>query len=263
MEKCNDKQNGGVMTEQTDILAFSPHPDDAELGCAGGLILASDNGLRTAVADLSNGDMSSVGNTARRNCEKEKSAEIMGLDRRFSLGLPDTEIGTDRNHLHTLVDLIRQTRPRIVLAPYLHDRHPDHRAASRLVRDACFFAGVRKLGSGDPHRPERVFYYMLHYLDRSFRPSFVLDISSVWDRKISAIEMYASQFHAPENCFKTALGTPEFIRFNQTKAAWFGAMIGTDFGEPYYTPGPLPLEGFPGLSFSSRSLGKMSHFSIF
>jgi len=249
------------MTDLIDVLAFAPHPDDAELGCAGGLILASDQGLSTAVADLSDGDMSSKGNLTQRNCEKEQAAEIMGLKKRFSLGLPDTAIGSDKNHLNALIDLIRQTRPRIVLAPYRHDRHPDHKAASRLVREACFFAGVRKLGGGTPHRPERICYYMLHYLDQPFIPSFVIDISSVWERKMSAIKVYASQFQEDDG--KTVLGTPEFKCFNQTKAAWFGAMIGAPFGEPYYTVGPLPMMKFPGLSFPCPPPDRMPPFSIY
>ena len=99
------------MTKSIDILAFSPHPDDAELGCAGSLILASGQGLRTAVADLSEGEHASKGTLPQKREEKKKAARIMGLCHRFSLRLPDTAIGTDRDHLLVLVELIRKTRP--------------------------------------------------------------------------------------------------------------------------------------------------------
>ena len=236
------------MSEPLDILAVSPHPDDAELGCAGSLMLATDKGLRIAVADLTEGERSSRGTVEERVQAKKKAGELMGLWARFSLGLPDTEIGTAPTHRLAVIQIIRETRPRIVLSPYLHDRHPDHAAACKLVQDACFFAGVAKVGEGRPHRPERLYYYMLHYLTYPFTPSFVIDISPFWERKLAVLAAYGSQFQLAGDEVKTAISRPEFMRFIEVKAAWFGAMIGVAYGEGFYTPGPVPLTEFPGVT---------------
>src|SRR5438094_231629 len=163
------------MAAPVDILAFSPHPDDAELGCGGSLLLAVDSGLRVAIADLSEGERSSRGAPEQRQKEKRRAADLLGLCERLSVGLPDSAIRTDPGQREPLIQLIRDLRPRIVLAPYWSDRHPDHAAAGKLVREATFYAGVTKVGTGRPYRPQRVFYYMIH---RPFSPSFVVDVST-------------------------------------------------------------------------------------
>ena len=246
-----------------DILAFSPHPDDVELGCAGSLILTADQGLRTAVVDLSDGECSSRGTVEQRNRSKKKAGELLGLCERFAVGLPDTKIGTDPGHRTPIIQLIRETRPRIVLAPFWGDRHPDHAAASKLVQDSCYFAGVAKIGEGPPHRPERIYYYMLHYLNCPFTPTFVIDISAVWDRKRAILAAYGDQFRWEGNGLKTVLSRPEFSRFIEVKAAWFGAMIGAPYGEGFYTPGPLPLNEFPRLLHPPPQVGEFPAFSMY
>ena len=178
------------MNGPLDILAFAPHPDDAELGCAGSLILAADQGLRVAIADLTEGERASQGTAEQRAQEKNKAADLLGLCERFSIGLPDTELEADPAQRLPIIQLIRETRPRVVLAPYRQDRHPDHVAASKLVRDACFFAGVKKVGVGCPYRPERVYQYMIH---QPFSPSFVMDVSSVWERRMAAVTRTAKR----------------------------------------------------------------------
>jgi N-acetylglucosamine malate deacetylase 1 len=229
---------------EVDILAFSPHPDDAELGCGGSLILAADRGLRVAIADLSVGEMSSQGNPKLRQSEKERASEGLGLWTRLSVGLPDTEIGADPTQRLPIVQLIRDMRPRMVLAPYLQDRHPDHEGASRLIKEACFLAGVSKIGMGQPHRPEQIYYYMIH---TPFVPSLVVDISSVWERKMTAITAYQSQFKLEKGKSPTAISRPDFLRFIEAQAVVFGAMIGASYGEAFYLSGPVPLRELPGL----------------
>lgn len=227
-----------------DILAFSPHPDDVELGCGGSLILAADSGLRVTVADLTRGEMSSRGTPARRAKEAETAAGRLGLFARLSLGLPDTRIGTDPAHRQAIIRLIQQTKPRLVLAPHWQDRHPDHRAAGTLIREACFYAGVAKMGDGSPHRPQQLIYYMIH---SPFEPSFIVDVSTVWERRMAAVNAYQSQFQPDPAEPETALSRPDFLRAVKARAIWFGAMIGAAYGEPFFTLGPLPLKGFPGV----------------
>jgi len=248
------------MDTPLDVLAFSPHPDDAELGCGGSSILASNEGLRVAIADLSAGEMSSRGTPAQRRLEKEEAATQLGLCNRLLVGLPDSQIGNDPDHRLAVIELIRETRPRIVLAPYSQDRHPDHSAASKLIQDACFFAGVSKIGAGKPHRPERVYYYMIH---QPFAPSFVVDISTVWDRKMAAIMAYKSQFAPTGIGPETAISRPSFMRVLEAKAILYGAMIGATYGEAFFLPGPVPLPQLPGLTTPPTLPGELPAYTIF
>ena len=248
------------MDKPLDILAFSPHPDDVELGCGGSLILASDQGLRVAIADLSAGEMSSRGTLEQRGQEKEEAASQLGLCNRLLVGLPDSEIGNNPNHRLAVIQLIRETKPRIVLAPYGQDRHPDHSAASKLIQDACFFAGASKVGTGNPHRPERVYYYMIH---QPFAPSFVVDISTVWERKMAAIMDYKSQFTSMGSSLETAISRPNFKRVLEAKAVLHGAMIGATYGEAFFLPGPVPVPQLPGLATSSTPPGELPAYSVY
>ena len=248
------------MKDKLDILAFSPHPDDAELGCAGSLLLAVNKGLRVAVADISEGEQSSRGSRQERKREKIRASELLRLSNRFSLGLPDSRLGTDPGHRIPLINLIRKTRPRVILAPYWQDRHPDHEAASRLVREAFFYAGVAKAGPGNPHRPEKLIYYMINY---PFQPSFVVDISGVWQSKIKVLASYASQFQRDRTGLKTAISQPDFTRLIETRALWFGAMIGAGYGEPFLVSGPVALRELPATDNVAPEEGDFPPFCMF
>jgi len=231
-----------------DILAFGAHPDDIELGCGGSLILAVDKGLTVGVADLTNAEMSTRGTVDKRKKEASQAASILGLSNRWTLGLPDAGIGTDPDHLFPIIQLIRENRPRMVLAPYWEDRHPDHSATGKLVRDACFLAGVSKVGEGDRHRPSRIVHYMLFH---PFKPSFVVDISAVWDRKMAAIKAYVSQFQPGDEDQETAISQHGFIQYIEARSIWFGAMIGAAHGEAFYMPGPVPLSELPDIGIDT------------
>jgi bacillithiol biosynthesis deacetylase BshB1 len=231
-----------MMSVSLDILAIGAHPDDIELGCGGSLILAADKGLTTGVADLTHAEMSTRGTVDKRSEEASEAARILGLSNRWTLGLPDALVGTDADHVLPIIRLIRETKPRMVLAPYWEDRHPDHSATGKLVRDACFLAGVSKVGEGDRHRPARIYHYMLSH---PFEPSFVVDISTIWDRKMDAIEAYMSQFQSGEEGLETAISQGGFLRYIEARSVWFGAMIGAAHGEAFYMPGPVPLSELP------------------
>jgi bacillithiol biosynthesis deacetylase BshB1 len=230
------------MTSDLDLLAIAAHPDDAEVGCGGVLIQAAEAGMRVAVADLTGGERSTRGSLEVRAAERARATELIGLSDRIEVGLPDTSLGTDPGHREALVRLLRELRPAVVLAPYPEDRHPDHAAAGRLAREASFIAGVGKAGSGDPHRPQRVYHYMLHH---PFTPSFVVDVSAVWERKWAAIAAYESQFGAATDG-TTELAEGRFLRVVEARARFHGAMIGADHGEAFHSPGPVPFRFLPG-----------------
>jgi len=232
------------MEEALDILAFAPHPDDVELGCGGSLIAAADKGWRVAVADLTAGELSSRGTLEQRERETRRATELLGLTARYSLGLPDGGIGAHPDDRLPIIDVVRQTRPRIVLAPYWEDRHPDHYRSSSLVREACFFAGVGKIGDGEPYRPPLLYYYLLH---TPFSPSFIMDVSAVWERRMAAVRAYESQFMAGQQTATTALSRPGFLRALEARAVWFGWMIGANYGEPFLAATPMARDTLPGL----------------
>jgi len=164
-----------------DILAFGAHPDDVELAASGTLIRAARAGARTAVITLTRGEMGSRGTLATRAAEFEAAGRIMGLAHLEMLELPDGRLAADDASRQVVVREIREHRPRIVLLPYWEDRHPDHGAASRIIQEAAFLSGLRKLDTGqEPHRPSELVYYMSSW---EFEPSFIVDITDVIEDK--------------------------------------------------------------------------------
>lgn len=246
------------MTESLDVLAIGAHPDDVEVGCGGTLILAADAGLRVGVADLTGGERATRGTPARRASELQEATELMGVAIRRSVGLPDTGLGTEPGHRAVLLELLREVRPTVVLAPYPEDRHPDHAAAGRLVREASFLAGVAKVGRGSPHRPARVYHYMVNH---PFPPSFVVDISRVWSRKMAAIRAYESQFGEDLADAATELSGGRFVGVIEAGGTFHGAMIGVDRGEPFHCEGPVPLAFLPG--FHEGAIGQRTGYGMF
>jgi bacillithiol biosynthesis deacetylase BshB1 len=232
------------MSSPVDLLAIGAHPDDAEIGCGGVLAIASAAGMRVAVADLTDGELATHGTREQRKDESRRAAEIIGVRERVGLGLPDGRLGTESGHRDAVVGLIRELRPGIVLAPYPEDRHPDHAAAGEIGRAACFIAGLEKAGEGAPHRPAALYHYMLHH---PFTPSFVVDVSAVWDRKMAVLAVYESQFGHAANVARTEIGSGRFLELLDARAAWHGAMIGAERGEAFHCPGPVGLATLPGL----------------
>ncbi len=237
-----------------DLLAFAPHPDDAELFCGGLLLKMSEAGHRTAIVDMSRGELSSRGSVDQREKEAKAAALVLGLSWRENLFLPDGGIGQDslsknpdliNSQLAQVVQCIRRLRPSIILCPYPSDRHPDHVAASKLVADAVFFAGLWKFQPQEfaPFTPAQLLYYQLRV---AFKPSFVSDTSKVHEKKLAAIRCYESQISpvlAEEN-----QGTVPLISSSLSLASisardsYYGSMIGTAFGEPYFTKNILAIE---------------------
>jgi bacillithiol biosynthesis deacetylase BshB1 len=229
-----------------DVLAVAPHPDDVELFCGGTMLVLARAGLRTAVVDLTEGELSTNGTPSRRTAEREAASELLGLASRVSLGLPDGSLGSHASHRGALVRTLRELRPRVVLAPYPDHRHPDHAAAGPLVRDACFFAGVaRHPPEGGAHRPARVYWYMLHH---PFEPSLVVDVGEVWAERLELLDVYESQVAETNGAVPTAVNDPGFRRLIEARATLYGSMAGVERGEPFRVEGPLLLQLLPELA---------------
>lgn len=244
------------MTEPVDILALSPHPDDAEIGCGGLLLLAARQGLSTAIVDLTEGERASRGTPGLRRQEKALAAERLGLATRQGLGLPDSELGRDPAHEAALVACLRRLRPRLVLAPVAEHRHPDHAEAARLAQRAAFFAGVAKVGDGAPHRVERLLSYAIH---QPVAPSLVVDVSSVWAEQQQVLAAYASQFAAGD-APATSIGDGSFLQALEARARFYGAMINARYGEPYVSAAPLAVHEAASLL---RPAGAMASYGSF
>lgn len=245
--------------EPLDVLAFSAHPDDAEIGCGGALALAARRGRRVGVVDLTDGERATRGSPERRTVEKSEATRTLGLTERIALGLPDGGLGPSREAVALVIEVLRDSSPRTVLAPNDVDRHPDHEAAARLVRQGCFEAGRGGVGRGALHRPAHQYSYMAH---SPFDPSFVLDISEVWEQKQAAVACYRSQFSMDGGGAATALSGGHFLELLELRARWFGALIGARHGEPYLCRGPVPVAGLPGLPEGSVGETPSSRYSM-
>jgi bacillithiol biosynthesis deacetylase BshB1 len=193
-----------VALSTVDLLAIAAHRDDVELTCAGTLVKTARAGYRTGILDLTAGETGTRGNAELREREATAATKVMGVARRLNAGLADAHLHNTEDARRIVVGLIRQLRPRVVILPYPVGRHPDHRVASELGRDACFLAGLAKYDApGEAHRPEKILY-ALAYREDPVKPSFVVDISSEFETKLQAIRCYASASSCTSWCaFKT------------------------------------------------------------
>jgi len=218
-----------------DILAIAAHRDDVELTCAGTLIKAVKQGHRTAVLDLTAGEMGSRGDATSRAAEADAAAKIMKLSARENLGLPDAALVNDIATRTLLARVIRKAKPRVVIAPAHKSRHPDHRVTAELVRDACFVAGLAKLSPDLPkHRPHKVLHCVSFRQDFE-KPTFVVDISDEFEEKMEAIRCYASQFDGAKQAgevYPTGESLYDTIR---SQSAYYGSLIRVRYGEPFFT----------------------------
>ncbi|QQL48447.1 bacillithiol biosynthesis deacetylase BshB1 [Mucilaginibacter ginkgonis] len=221
-----------------DILVLAAHPDDAELGCAGTILKHAAMGYKVGVIDLTRGELGTRGSAEIRDKEAAAAAEILGLTVRVNLSLPDGFFENSREHQLPIISAIRQYRPEIVITNAYHDRHPDHGRANKIVEEACFLSGLRKItteidGAGQTEwRPKQV----LHFIqDRYIHPDIVIDVTEFWEKKIESIYAYGSQFHNPEweDEPQTYISTPEFIHVIEARAREFGKSIGVKFAEGF------------------------------
>lgn len=221
--------------QTVDVLAIAAHRDDVELTCAGTLIKMRSQGYRTGILDLTAGEMGTRGDAETRAREAAAAAEVMGLTERANAGLPDAGIHNTNDTRRTVVEWIRRFRPTTIMLPFPVGRHPDHRLASELGRDASFLSGLaRYTAEGKAHRPDKILYAQA-YREDPLQPTFVVDITDEFEAKMQAIRCYASQFDgakAAGELFPTGDNLYDLIR---TQNAHYGSLIRTAYGEPFTT----------------------------
>jgi len=228
-----------------DILAIAAHRDDVEQTCGGSLLKAAQRGQRTGILDLTQGEMGTRGTAEDRAHEAEDAAKILGVSWRRALDIPDGRVENTWENRLKVASMIRETRPRVVILPYWKGRHPDHYTASVLGYEACFLAGLGRLGvSGQgavasktkdseslpPHRPFKIVYATLYY---DIRPSFVVDISAQFDAKFASILAYKSQFSDQEAGKDLFPAHAEIRARVEAMARFYGMLGGVTYAEPF------------------------------
>jgi bacillithiol biosynthesis deacetylase BshB1 len=225
-----------------DLLVFGPHPDDIEIGLGGTVARHTGAGHSVGLIDLTQGELGSNGTVEERAAEADAAARVLGVAWRETLRWPDGGIAETPELVASAVDAIRRHRPRTIAIPYWDDRHPDHVAASRVLRVAAFRSGLRRVETGaEPWRPDWVCYY---FINDGATPSFVVDISAQYDRKRAALDCFRSQF-APSggDAVRTRLTASTFRQLVESRDQQFGALAGVAFAEGIVVREPIVRPG--------------------
>lgn len=237
--------------KQVDILAIAAHPDDIELICGGTLIRAQMLGRATGILDLAAGELASRGTPELRAKEAGKAAKVMGVAIRENLGLPDGGIQNTPETRAKIAVVIRRLKPQIVITHSLHGRHPDHPIVAQLVRDACFVAGLKKVEPKVPaHRPRKVLH-ALSFREDNQKPTFVVDISDAFEKKLEAIGCYESQFGEAVQAGEVYPNGEPLRDLIRHHAAHYGSLIRCRYGEPFYTTETMRVDDVAALEVSS------------
>lgn len=237
-----------------DILAISVHPDDVELGCSGTLISEIRRGKKAGVLDLTQGELGTRGTIETRYLEAANSAMIMGVAVRENLKMRDGFFKNDEEHQLKLIAAIRKYQPDIVIGNVLHDRHPDHGRAGKLIADACFLSGLVKIETRDENgdaQPKWRPSYVLQYIqDWYHEPDLLVDISDVFEQRMNAIKAYSTQFNAQpdnDNEPQTYISTPDFLESVIARARLFGKRIGVKYAEGFLSEKKIGIRSLDAL----------------
>jgi bacillithiol biosynthesis deacetylase BshB1 len=229
-----------------DVLFFGAHPDDVEWGAGGMALLLAQQGHSFGIVDLTDGEMGSRGSETEREREAQAAAKFVGAVVRESLHMPDCGLVDSPEHRRAVAGVLRRYRPKVVVAPYWEDRHPDHAAAGKMVRHAALYATLRKLADENPpHKPRMFLFYLLHGVAR---PSFVVDISPVFEKKLELLRVHESQFSKTAEQFGVLpIGLGDYLFALESRDRFFGSLAGVRFGEALMLDQPLKLSSLAAL----------------
>lgn len=234
-----------------DILAFGAHPDDVEISAGGSIIRSVEQGKRVGIVDLTRGELGSRGSAELRDIEASNSSQILGIQARENLKLEDGFFEHSKATTLAVIESIRHFQPEIVLAPAPSDRHPDHGRASKLIKEACFYSGLIKIATsrnGLPQavwRPKAVYFYIQDFYHK---PDFVLDVTPFWDKKMTALRCYSSQFYQTGSDEPTTpISGSEFFDFLKGRAMQMGRPAGFVLGEGFIADRTIGISDFDAL----------------
>jgi len=232
-----------------DILAIAAHPDDVEQTCGGTLIRMAEMGYRTGVLDLTAGDMGSRGTPEIRLQESDAAARHLLLAWRGNMRLPDARLENTLSVRMTMAAEFRNLRPRVVILPYWEARHPDHYRASEIAFEACFLAGLKKLDEDSPpHRPNKIIYSSLY---ANVNPSFVVDISAQFERRMTALFAYESQYGDQPGAADLFPQQHEIRERLSAIARFYGNLIGVKYGEPFVVKETMRVDDITAMGVRS------------
>ena len=234
-----------------DILAIGVHPDDIELSCAGTILKEIAAGKTVGVLDLTHGELGTRGSGPLRLVEAQKSAEILGLACRENVGMADGFFKNDQEHILPIAQILRKYQPDIILSNAPKDRHPDHGRASKLISDACFYSGLRKVETKldgeiqEAWRPKAIYNYIQ---DRFIEPDFVIDVTPFVETKMDAIKAFSSQFYNPgSNEPESPLTMKNFFEYVRSRMADMGRYIQVDYAEGFLVERPAGIDSLSDL----------------
>lgn len=214
-----------------DLLAIAAHPDDVEQTCGGTLLRMAEAGYRTGIIDLTAGDMGTRGSPEIRISESANAAKILKVSHRENLHFPDARLENSMAGRMTLAQRIRELRPRTVILPYWEGRHPDHYRTAEMGYEACFLAGLRKIDQyTEPHRPHKIVYSSLY---ANATPSFVVDVTPYFERRMESLLAYRSQYGDAAEGGALFPDEVEIRERLSATARFYGNLIGVRYGEPF------------------------------
>jgi bacillithiol biosynthesis deacetylase BshB1 len=227
--------------KQVDILAIAAHPDDVELTCAGTLMRMIHQGYSAGILDLTQGEMGTRGTPEIRAKEAKAAAAVIGAQWRESMNLGDAKLTTSIDNRLALAECIRAAKPKTVILPYWEGRHPDHYTAATLGYEACYAAGLKQLPiSGVPHRPKKVLYCAMY---AEVRPSFIVDISAFFPKKLEAMQSFASQFGGDmKEITEIYPAWGRLVDRITTQCKYYGHLIGTEYAEPFVVKESIAID---------------------
>jgi bacillithiol biosynthesis deacetylase BshB1 len=233
-----------------DVLAIAAHPDDVEQTCGGTLLRMAEAGYRTGIIDLTAGDMGTRGTPEIRIEESQAAARILKVSHRENLFFPDARLENTLAARLTLAQRIRELQPKTIILPYWEGRHPDHYRASEIGYEACFLAGLKKIDqSTEPHRPRKIVYSSLY---ANVTPSFVVDISSFFARRMESLLAYRSQYGEAAEGGTLFPDEAEIRDRLGSVARFYGNLIGVRYGEPFVLKETMQVDDI--VAFPVRSL---------
>lgn len=228
-----------------DVLAFGAHPDDVELSCSGTLLKLKEEGSKVGVVDLTMGELGTRGTVDTRKKESDSSSKILNIDVRENLDLGDGWFENNQENKLKVIQAIRKYQPTIIFANAIDDRHPDHPRAAKLLDEAFFLSGLKKIETQDNGitqdiwRPKHLFHYVQY---RYVKPDFVVDVTPYYETKMNAILSFKSQFYEPGKKSDTLISSKKFLDFIKGRSHEMGSSIQVEHGEGFTSAVPLQID---------------------
>ncbi len=228
---------------EIDVLAIFAHPDDVELTVGGTLLKMKSLGYKTGALDITRGEMGTRGSAEVRAGEAIEAAQILKLDVRENLGLPDGHVWLTEETRTKLVRVLRRLKPKILLTHQIDDPHPDHNHIAQIVREAARLASMQKYDFDFGQERANAPIVAHNIFSLRVAPSFIVDISDFLEQKTEAIRAHLSQFYNPNSSeLETRLTGKNFIGELENRSRYFGSLIGVAAGEPFFVREALNVE---------------------